>query len=108
MFVRTVSMRLKPNSISDFNRTLENEVLPVLRKQKGFQDELALIASSGAEALAISLWDQKENAEAYHRATYPEVQRILAKIIEGTPQVQTYEVSVSTFHKAATRGGGSA
>jgi hypothetical protein len=50
------------------------------------------------------LWDQKDNAEAYNRATYPEVQKLLAKVSEGTPQVQTYEVGISTIHKTAARG----
>ena len=101
MFARSISMRLKPNGVAEFNRALENEILPLLRKQKGFQDELVLVSSNGTDALGISLWDQKDNAEAYNRATYPEVQKLLSKVIEGTPQVQTYEVSSSTLHKAA-------
>ena len=101
MFARSVSLRLKPNSVAEFTRTLENEIIPLLRKQKGFQDEITLVAPGGLEAIGISLWDQKENAEAYSRTTYPEVQKALAKVVEGTPQVQTYEVSNSTFHKIA-------
>ena len=41
MFARNVSFRLKSNTHSDYTRTLENDVLPLLRKQKGFKDELA-------------------------------------------------------------------
>ena len=67
MFARSISMRLKPNSVAEFNRALENEILPVLRQQKGFQDELVLVSSNGTDALGISLWDQKDNAEAYNR-----------------------------------------
>ncbi len=103
MFARNVSMRLKPNSVAEFTRALENEVLPLLRKQKGFQDEIAFVASGGTEAIGISLWDQKENAEAYDRGTYPQVLNALSKVVEGTPQVHTYEVSNSTFHKIAAR-----
>ena len=108
MFARSVSMHLKPNTLTDFNRTLENDVLPLLRKQKGFQDELVLVAPNAAQAVGISLWDNKENAEAYQKDTYPEVQRLLSKVIEGTAQVKTYEVPLATFHKVAARGGGSA
>ena len=103
MFARSVSMRLKPNMKTDFNRTLENEILPLLRNRTGFQDELCLIAPDGAEAVGISLWDSKENAEAYQRETYPEVQRLLSKVIEGTAQVKTYDVSVSTIEKTVRR-----
>jgi len=92
-------MRLKSNMTADFNRTLENEILPLLRKRKGFQDELCLVAPNGTEAIGISVWDSKENAEAYQKETYPEVQRLLSKVIEGTARVKTYEVSVSTLQK---------
>ncbi len=103
MFSRNVSMHLKPNSVAEFTRTLDQEIIPLLRKQKGFQDEITFVAPGGLEAIGISLWDQKENAEAYSRTTYPEVLRGLAKVVEGTPQVHTYEVSNSTFHKIAAR-----
>jgi heme-degrading monooxygenase HmoA len=96
-------MRLKANCVGEFTRTLENEVLPLLRKQKGFQDAFSLVDANGTEAVAIAFWDHQENAEAYNRATYPEVQKTLAKVLDGTPQVKTYEVSNSTFHKIAAR-----
>jgi hypothetical protein len=103
MFARSVSMRLKPNLKADFNKTLENDILPLLRNRKGFQDEVCLIAPDGTEAVGISLWDSKESATAYQRETYPEVERLLSKVIEGTAQVKTYDVSVSTI-QAVRRG----
>jgi len=103
MFARNVSLHLKPNSVGELTQTIEKEILPLLRKEKGFRDEITFIAPSGTTAVAISLWDQKENAEAYSRATYPQVLRALAKVVEGTPEVETYEVSNPTFHKIAAR-----
>ncbi len=102
MFARHVSMVLKPNSIAEFTRTIENEIIPLLRKQKGFKDEITLVVAGGKKAVGITLWDQKENAEVYNRTTYPQVQELLlAKVVEGTPKVKTYEVANSTFHKIA-------
>ena len=103
MFARNVHLQLKPNCVAEFTETIEKEIIPLLRKQKGFQDEISFVVPGGTEAVAVSLWDQKENAEGYNRGTYPEVLRALAKVVEGTPQVQTYEVSNSTFHKIAAR-----
>src|SRR5438105_15690780 len=105
MFARQVSMRLKPNSNKAFTDTIEKEIIPLLRKQKGFQDEITFVVPGGTEAVAISLWDQKENAEAYSRAAYPQVLRALAKVVEEIPQVQTSEVSNSTFHKIVAHAG---
>ena len=101
MFTRRVSMQLKSNSVAEFTRTIEKDIIPLLRKHKGFQDEITFVVPGGTEAFAISLWDNKENAEAYNRETYPEVTKILARVVEGTPKVETYEVANSTFHKVA-------
>ena len=101
MFARKVSMNLKPNNVTEFTQRLDKEVIPLLRKQKGFQDEITFVAPNGTQAFGISLWERAENAEAYNRGTYPEVTRLLATVVEGTPQVETYEVANSTFHKIA-------
>ena len=103
MFARTVRIQLKPNSVAEFTRTLENDIIPLLRKQPGFQDEIAFVVPGGTEAVSISVWDQQEDAEAYARGTYPQVLKAVANVLEGTPQVDTYEVSNSTFHKIASR-----
>ena len=103
MYARNVTLHLKANTAPEFTRTLETDVLPLLRKQNGFKDEITFVAPDGAEAIAISLWDRKENAEAYGRDTYPEVLKSLAKVIEGTPEVLNFEVANSTCHKIAAR-----
>jgi len=94
-------MHLKPNSVAEFTQRLDNNVHPQLRKQKGFQDEITFVGHSNTEAFGISLWDKAENAEAYNRGTYPEVTKILATVLEGVPQVETFDVANSTFHKIA-------
>lgn len=101
MFARSVSIRLKTNGVAEFTRLIENAALPVLRKQKGFQDELTFVVPGGGEAVAISLWDEKQNADRYGRNAYPEVLKALGSVVEGTPQVCTFEVCNSTFHKIA-------
>lgn len=99
MFARIVKMNLKPNHTDDFNQAFEKLVLPMLRKEKGFQDEITFAGPSGTEMIGISLWDRKESAETYNTQTYPEVLKALANVLEGTPQVKTYEVANSTFYK---------
>jgi hypothetical protein len=55
MFARKVSMHLKPNSVTEFTQTIEKDVLPLLRKQKGFQDEITCVTTGEKEAFGISL-----------------------------------------------------
>lgn len=105
MYARRVSMKLKPNSATAFTQSLEKEVIPMLRKQKGFQDEITFIVPDGTKVLAISLWDKSENADAYSNGDYSKVVQMLSNVVEGTPNVENYEVSNSTFHKIASPAG---
>jgi hypothetical protein len=99
MFARSVSFHLKPGRSAEFTQLLDKEIIPTLRKQTGFEDEIAFVAPGGADAVAISVWDLKENADNYARTAYPGVLKALTSVIEATPRVQTYDVSNSTFHK---------
>lgn len=99
MYARRVSLELKPNMVATFTEQMEKEILPMLRKQNGFKDEITFVAPGDIKAFGISLWDRKEDAEIYGRETYPQVEKILLKVSDGTPRVAMYEVATSTFHK---------
>ena len=99
MTARKVTIRLKAHSVADFIKTLENDVIPLLRKQKGFQDEITFLVPGAREAVGISFWDKPENAEAYSRGSYSKVLKALVSVLDGTPYVETWQVLNSTTHK---------
>jgi heme-degrading monooxygenase HmoA len=101
MFARNVALRLKPNTLAEFTRTFDNEVIPMLRKQPGFQDEITLCPPGGVDVIAISLWDNEEHAEAYNTTGYPEVLKSLNKVLDGSPRVRVSNVISSTLYKTA-------
>ena len=94
-------MELKPDANKDLANIVESKILPLLTKQKGFRDEITFLALDRSEAIAISFWDTKEDAEAYNVSGYPEVLKLLTGMVEGTPRVGTAEVVTSTFLKLA-------
>ena len=99
MYSRHVSCNMKSIKREELTKLFDREILPLLQKQNGFNDEIAFVDQDGKQVLAISLWDSKESADTYSRETYPQVLKTLARVIEGTPQVRGYEVAVSTFHR---------
>ena len=103
MYARNVTLNLKPNTAREFTQTFEKDILPMLRKQNGFKDEITFLGEDGKDVVAISLWDRKESAEVYGRDTYEQVLKGLSKVVDGTPRVHAYEVSNSTFHKIAAK-----
>jgi len=103
MFIRNVTMKLKANTTPEFNRLIENEILPLLRKQPGFRDEITFIAPERSEALAVTFWETKENADTYNRTAYPEILKLVANVVDGMPKVETFELVNSTMHKLAAK-----
>jgi hypothetical protein len=101
VFACNVSLRLRPNTLSEFTRIFDKEVTPMLRKQSGFRDEITFAVPGELDVVAISLWDTKEYAEAYNTAGYPEVLKMLDKVLDGTPKVQVSDVISSTIHEPA-------
>jgi len=99
MFARNISIHLKPNMLNDFATTFEKEIVPMLRKQAGFRDEIVLAGENTNNVNAISLWDTKEQAESYATTGYPEVLKALDKFLDGPPKVRVMNVVNSTSHK---------
>jgi hypothetical protein len=103
MFSRIITMRLKPNNVSQLTKTVEEQVLPLLKKQEGFKDAIFFISPDGTDGTAISLWDRQANAESYSQKVYPQVLQALMSLLDGSPQVKTYSVLTSTFYRIAAQ-----
>lgn len=102
MFTRIVEVTSKAGKARDLTRTVSEKVLPILKAQPGFLDEITLVSDEDPNRiLAISFWKSKENAQAYQREQYSKVTETIRNLIEGDPQVRTFEVETSTAHKIA-------
>jgi len=101
MYARNVKVKLRANSAPEFSRLLRQRIIPLLRTQEGFRDEITLISPQGNEAIAISFWDHEDNADAYNHVAYLDVLRVLSKVVESVPTVETFEVADSTLHEGS-------
>jgi len=99
MFVRKVSVRLKPDSLTEFAHLMDHEILPWLRKQEGFLDLIILAGTDSLEVATISFWEHRGNADAYNASGYPEALRVLEELLDGKPYAKTFEVVSSTLHQ---------
>jgi heme-degrading monooxygenase HmoA len=102
MFTRIVELTAKPGKNKQLSDTINDKVLPILKKQKGFMDETVLISDKDDNrVVGLSFWNTKEDAEQYHRAEYPKVQEALRPLLEVEPVIRTFEVHTSTTHRIA-------
>lgn len=103
MFTRRDIMNIKPGSAAEAGRIIENEIIPTLRRQKGMRHDDTLISPDLSEAVLNSHWDTQQCAESYDRAAYPAALLALAAVLEGTPRVETFNISSGTFHGLTSR-----
>jgi heme-degrading monooxygenase HmoA len=98
MFARKLSIRLKPDMLAEFTRLVGQKIVPLLREQKGFKDAIVLAVAGSRDVLALSLWETREDAEAYHSSTHKGVLKALENVVEASPRVGTPEVLHTTLY----------
>ena len=102
MFTRVVELTSKPGKNRQLADTIDEKVLPILKKQKGFVDETVFVSDKeDNRVLAQSFWNTKEDAEQYHREQYPKVRETLQHLLEVEPVIRTFDVHTSTTHRIA-------
>jgi len=102
MFTRIVELTTKQGKNKQLSDTINDKVLPILKKQKGFVDETVLISDKDDNrVLGLSFWNTKEDAEQYHRAEYQKVHEMVRHLLDGEPVIRTFDVHTSTTHRIA-------
>lgn len=102
MYARHIRIKLRIGSEREFRRLIEQKMIPLLRTQRGFQDEVTLVSPKRDEAIAITFWDNQESADAYNHVVYLDVLRALSKVVEGVPILETFEAVDSTLRETAS------
>ena len=85
MFAHKVSFHLKSNVFSDHTRAFDKDILPLLRKQNGFRDDMFAVPG-GSDVTAISLWNNQASAETYKHQFLPRGVEGDGKIRRGNAQ----------------------
>jgi quinol monooxygenase YgiN len=96
---RNLHIHLKEGKQKEFVQLLESQILPVLREQAGFREELTLL--DGNRALVISLWDDRKHVQAYQSSVFPRLVDKMSPLIQGPPNAEIFEVATSTLSMAA-------
>ncbi len=102
MFTRVVEMNSKSGKSQELANTINEKAVPILKKQRGFVDEIVLVSSGEPNRLlALSFWNKKEDADEYQREQYQKIHETVRHLLETEPEVHTFDVHTSTTHKIA-------
>ncbi|MGA2962239.1 MAG: antibiotic biosynthesis monooxygenase [Candidatus Korobacteraceae bacterium] len=104
MFTRIVELEAKQGKAKELCQTIDEKVLPIMRKTQGFKDEVVLISQSDQNrVLAISFWNSRQDGERYQREQYPKIVESVRNLCASDPKVQQYDVALSTSHQVTTK-----
>ena len=105
MFSRIVDLLGRPGKTRQLNDILQNRLLPILRVQPGFIDEVTLFSDTEPDrVLTVDFWKTREEAERYGEEVYPSVKAVLYALLDTDPVVRTFKVeSSAAFRIAAAR-----
>ena len=78
MYTRHVSINLRPGTLPEFKGRLKNKIVPLLRSQRGFQEQITLFSAKRDHAISISFWDDEQSANDYNHVVYLDVLRALS------------------------------
>jgi hypothetical protein len=100
MFARVTQLAIRPESLQEGHRTIEEHLLPALRMQVGYNGGLLLANPESGRMLAVSLWENEQMMHATDEASH--WFRVFgADAFEGTvTDVETYEVYRARLDRA--------
>ena len=100
MFTRVVELTSESGKAKELANTINEKVVPILKKQRGFVDETVLISDTEpTRILGLSFWNNKEDAERYHQEQYPKIHEMMKHLLETEPNIRTFDVHTSTTHR---------
>lgn len=93
---RSVRFDIATDKNEEFHTLFRNEILPTLKKQDGFKNEVLLVQDQ--HVLAISVWNNADSVRKYESTTYPQLDKKLRSVMAGKPTVETFRYdSMSTI-----------
>jgi hypothetical protein len=72
MYTRIVELTTKPGKAPEVSKTINDKVLPILKKQTGFVDEAVLLSDTeSTRVLGLSFWNKREVPNATTGSNIP-------------------------------------
>ena len=105
MYARKVSLCLKSEALSQFMRKIEYEMVPLLRRQKGFLDQLILLSNNGKMFYVYTFWETGEDAARYDRTVLPALKQLLTAVVDGALRVHSFAGSRGCLSSGSNASG---
>jgi heme-degrading monooxygenase HmoA len=103
MFLLHIDAKLKPGRQDEFLHIFNGRVLPLLKKQNGFIDEMLLFEKGTNTGIALSFWKSRKDAEQYQQDVFEKAKNHVEYMIDGPITVRSFEVVASDTFQIRSR-----
>jgi hypothetical protein len=77
----------------DFLKAWERQILPTLKAQKGYVDEILVFSDeSTMEGVGLSFWQTKADADRYYNDVFPMQTDRVGDLLGDIPKVRSFSV----------------
>ena len=101
MFGRVIAVNTKEGKARQLAKTIQEQILPVLKSQPGFVDEIVLISDTDPDqVMALSFWESQQDAERYTHEQYPRINALISHLhlVSSAPVSRTFNVDAFSSH----------
>lgn len=100
IFIHRAKIRIKPNSFIELSRKMQNEIMPVLRLEKGYCSSNVSMDRQCAASIEDTYWETQEAAKHYQQTGFLKLLKTLSEITVGEPVTSIFESSETTFSQS--------
>lgn len=96
MYTLMIQGRLSAGKKNEFLTVWNNTILPTLKKQTGFVEEILLSDNlDSSVCVGLSFWKSQKEAERYQQEVFPRLSGSVEHLLEDKPTVRTFNVEAS-------------
>ena len=97
MFLRVLSLNIKPGKMEEFEKIYAHDILPALKQVPGCKYAyLTTSVENGNEAISMTIWDSKESAAQYEKDSF---KNLLARAKHTLSDLYQWKMSLEQEEK---------
>lgn len=104
MYMMLIDGTLQQGKKNEFLDAWSKQILPLLKKQDGFVDEILLFeVGTRPSCVGLCFWNTQEQCELYEREVFPQAKDFVQHLLDGAPTLRSFEVEAAETFKIVGR-----
>jgi quinol monooxygenase YgiN len=96
MFARVTFSQIDPSKAEEVEAIMQDTVLPMMRKQKGFKNYIFFSDQASGKAITVTVWETAADRKASDQTSefYDEAISKVTPFFKAPPVVENYEAEI--------------